>query len=129
MSWIGFFSHFMGSPMPEPEPKSTESLLNERQKRYNDLQEKLGISFYDSPWVPGTRAAAYFGPVRYSIIVDYGEAVSIGMWDALEYMMRRAHDMGGNSVVGLERSLIMLSCGDHVKIDCVGTAARLEALV
>ena len=82
------------------------------------------VSLYTSPWVTGTRAMAYFGPV--SCAVKYR-----GNWDrtldrAIFGVQRTAARLGANSVVGVEMTIDPFA--EPALVTVIGTAANLEPL-
>ncbi len=95
------------------------------------------VVLYTSPWVQGTRATAYFGPVTSSIFLPekkLGERYEYwinGQQDLLQSLCRKAKKMGGNSVVGLEISMDPFAKHDGEEglyLQAVGTVAKLEPL-
>ncbi len=97
------------------------------------------VELYTSPWVSGTRAAAYFGPISSEIFLadesveDRSESWSKAERELLESLRDKARSLGANAVVGLEITLDPFARDE--KTDCtglrlhaVGTAAKLEPL-
>ena len=98
-----------------------------------------GVDLYTSPWVSGTRAAAYFGPISSELFLEdaaagnRSEAWSKAEIELLESLRDRARVLGANAVVGLE---VTLDPSAHCKrtaasgllLHAVGTAAKLEPL-
>lgn len=84
------------------------------------------IHFYTSPWVTGTRAAQYFGPL--SSITDYEKPTQID--EALERVLKNLAEsccaLGGNALVGIE--LTINPFADPPTVHVVGTAAELVPL-
>ncbi len=97
------------------------------------------VELYTSPWVSGTRAAAYFGPISSELFLE-DESVEdrFASWskaerELLESLRDKARTLGANAVVGLEVTLDPFSrCADSgatgLRLHAVGTAAKLEAL-
>ena len=93
------------------------------------------IKIYTSPWVSGTRAAAYFGPVTHEITqtrpknMKQREKVMVGSFVlSLSGLRVRVLDLGGNAIVGLELQVDPFVYGDIIHWVATGTAARLELL-
>ena len=96
------------------------------------------VELYVSPWVSGTRAAAYFGPVSVSVFLPDGEVVDRATeWaqafetDLLEALKKKAWLMGANSVIAVEVNLDPFAEEDGkvgLKVWAIGTAAKLESL-
>jgi uncharacterized protein YbjQ (UPF0145 family) len=107
--------------------------VNEQNALDNDVE------LYTSPWVSGTRAAAYFGPISSELFLDDGsvqdrsEAWSKAERELLESLRDKARGLGANAVVGLEVTLDPFArCSDTdatgLRLHAVGTAAKLEPL-
>lgn len=82
------------------------------------------VELYTSPWVSGTRAAAYFGPVMCKV-------KHRNDWDrtldrAIFGVQRIAARLGANSVVGVEMTIDPFAEPPLVTI--IGTAATLESM-
>lgn len=104
-------------------------------------QEQPGedVELYTSPWVSGTRAAAYFGPISSELFLE-DDAVEdrIEAWtkaerELLESLREKARSLGANAVVGLEVTLDPFaqaadSEATGLRLHAVGTAAKLEPL-
>jgi hypothetical protein len=90
-----------------------------------DPNQPVGI--YTSPWVSGTRAAAYYGPIHTEFLAPPGtEDIMIQVDEALK---AKALELGANSVVGVEVTLDPFPEGQEgVMVRAVGTAAKLEPL-
>jgi len=99
------------------------------------------VELYTSPWVSGTRAAAYFGPISSELFLeddsvdDRVEAWTRAERELLESLRDKARSLGANAVVGLEVTLDPFALADPEKEDvtglrlhAVGTAAKLEPL-
>jgi hypothetical protein len=97
------------------------------------------VELYTSPWVSGTRAAAYFGPISSELFLaddpemDRGEAWSKAERELLESLRDKARRLGANAVVGLEVTLDPFaqhteSGHKGLRLYAVGTAAKLEPL-
>lgn len=96
------------------------------------------VELYTSPWVSGTRAAAYFGPVSVELYVPDSEVTDrMASWmkaeaELLASLRDRAWQLGANAVVGLEVLLDPFAShrelGPGLRLHAVGTAARLEPL-
>jgi uncharacterized protein YbjQ (UPF0145 family) len=107
--------------------------------RSSALEPPQDVELYTSPWVSGTRAAAYFGPISAelfledSLVEDRTEAWSKAERELLESLRDRARALGANAVVGLEVTLDPFARkGDTdatgLRLHAVGTAAKLEPL-
>ncbi len=110
----------MGRPNPESEPEQD-------------------VELYTSPWVSGTRAAAYFGPISSELFLPDDEVEDrTAAWtkaerELLESLRDKARVLGANAVVGLEVTLDPFArAGDSditgLRLHAVGTAAKLEPL-
>ena len=97
------------------------------------------VELYTSPWVSGTRAAAYFGPISSELFLedesveDRGEAWSKAERELLEALRDKARSLGANAVVGLEVTLDPFARHPEteatgLRLHAVGTAAKLEPL-
>jgi hypothetical protein len=97
------------------------------------------VELYTSPWVSGTRAAAYFGPISSELflpdqgVVDRSSAWSHAEQSLLESLRDKARSLGANAVVGLEVTLDPFARGleadlTGLRLHAVGTAAKLEPL-
>jgi hypothetical protein len=97
------------------------------------------FEFYTSPWVSGTRAAAYFGPVTAEIfldddsILDREEDWMKAERELLEVLRDKAKALGANAVVGFEMTLDPFAYNKEtgatgLRLYAVGTSTRLEAL-
>jgi len=97
------------------------------------------VELYTSPWVSGTRAAAYFGPISSELfledasIKDRVEAWGKAERELLESLRAKARGLGANAVVGLEVTLDPFAHSAEtdstgLRLHAVGTAARLEPL-
>ena len=97
------------------------------------------VELYTSPWVSGTRAAAYFGPISSELFLeddsvkDRSEAWTKAERELLESLRDKARSLGANAVVGLEVTLdpfARLADTDTtgLRLHAVGTAAKLEPL-
>ncbi len=96
------------------------------------------VELYTSPWVSGTRAAAYFGPISTELFLkdegidDRSEAWAKAERELLESLRDKARALGANAVVGLEVTLDPVAVTDEgetgLKLHAVGTAAKLEPL-
>jgi uncharacterized protein YbjQ (UPF0145 family) len=86
------------------------------------------VRFYPNPWVSGTRAAAYFGPiaVRQQMEAFNSETFEKTIQEGLMELGRKCVDLGANAVVGMELSVHPWEAPPHVLL--VGTAAKLEKL-
>ncbi len=93
------------------------------------------IKIYTSPWVSGTRAAAYFGPVSH----EFSRVRPPGKKQREKFMLDSfveiltglrviVLDMGGNAIVGLELQVDPFIRGNGISWVATGTAAKLEAL-
>ncbi len=96
------------------------------------------VELYTSPWVSGTRAAAYFGPISSELFLeddsveDRSEAWSKAERELLESLRDKARSLGANAVVGLEVTLDPFAKNEAeatgLRLHAVGTAAKLEPL-
>lgn len=96
------------------------------------------VELYTSPWVSGTRAAAYFGPISSELFLedelvdDRSAAWSKAEQELLASLRDKARGLGANAVVGLEVTLdpfARSSAGSSgLRLHAVGTAAKLEPL-
>ncbi len=113
----------MAETSPEAEAEATES----------------DVELYTSPWVSGTRAAAYFGPISSELFLpddsleDRTEAWIRAERELLESLRDKARTLGANAVVGLEVTLDPFARneekdGTGLHLHAVGTAAKLEPL-
>ena len=75
------------------------------------LNSENDVELYTSPWVSGTRAAAYFGPISSELFLqddqveDRSSAWSKAERELLESLRDKARLLGANAVVGLEVTL------------------------
>jgi uncharacterized protein YbjQ (UPF0145 family) len=99
----------------------------------------LDVELYTSPWVSGTRAVGYFGPISSSLFLadasveDRSEAWEKAELELLESLRDKARATGANAVVGLEVTLDPFAVGEAtgltgLRLHAVGTAAKLEPL-
>lgn len=97
------------------------------------------MGLYTSPWVSGTRAAAYFGPISsYLFVQDKPKGGRRAVWDRamnelLSNLRDNAFSLGANAVVGLEVSADPFGISKEseepgLALYAIGTAARLEDL-
>jgi uncharacterized protein YbjQ (UPF0145 family) len=96
------------------------------------------VELYTSPWVSGTRAAAYFGPINTELFLeddlvdDRSAAWSKAERELLEALRDKARALGANAVVGLEVTLDPFAKSESgetgLRLHAVGTAAKLEPL-
>jgi len=97
------------------------------------------VELYTSPWVSGTRAAAYFGPISSELFLpddsvdDRVEAWTKAERELLESLREKARSLGANAVVGLEVTLDPFAREEEkdatgLRLHAVGTAAKLEPL-
>lgn len=96
------------------------------------------VELYTSPWVSGTRAAAYFGPISSELFLedasveDRSAAWTKAERELLESLRDKARTLGANAVVGLEVTLDPFAQSETgatgLKLHAVGTAAKLEPL-
>jgi uncharacterized protein YbjQ (UPF0145 family) len=103
------------------------------------------VELYTSPWVSGTRAAAYFGPISSELFLeddsvdDRVEAWTRAERELLESLREKARLLGANAVVGLEVTLDPFAKAEEkaeneekevtgLRLHAVGTAAKLEPL-
>ncbi len=101
--------------------------------------EQEEVELYTSPWVSGTRAAAYFGPISSELFLeddsveDRVEAWTRAERELLESLREKARSLGANAVVGLEVTLDPFAKAEEkdvtgLRLHAVGTAAKLEPL-
>ena len=101
--------------------------------------EQDEVELYTSPWVSGTRAAAYFGPISSELFLeddsvdDRVEAWTRAEKELLESLREKARSLGANAVVGLEVTLDPFAKAEEkdttgLRLHAVGTAAKLEPL-
>ncbi len=84
-----------------------------------------GVEFWENPWVGGKASRAFFGPVAHeTIFVGPGPEWAKAIDDALSDLAAKARELGANTVLGLEMSLIVH--GPEKRINAVGTAALME---
>ncbi len=91
------------------------------------------VRLYTSPWVSGTRASSYFGPITVKRFVPsiFSHDWEKGIDEAVLELQAKAKKLGANSIVG-----IVLELDPHAKeegtpglhVSIVGTAAVLERL-
>lgn len=93
------------------------------------------IKIYTSPWVQGTRAAAYFGFVEYELSrarpqnAERRQEIMLKSFiDILTGLRAKVLDLGGNAIVGLEIDADPFVLGDIIHWLARGTAAKLEPL-
>ncbi len=98
------------------------------------------VELYTSPWVSGTRAAAYFGPISSELFLpddsleDRSAAWTRAERELLESLRDKARTLGANAVVGLEVTLDPFAHQSDneketgLRLQAVGTAAKLEPL-
>jgi uncharacterized protein YbjQ (UPF0145 family) len=122
------YSPALGAPIPIPVGETQIPLNSE-----NDVE------LYTSPWVSGTRAAAYFGPISSELFLqddqveDRSSAWTKAERELLESLRDKARLLGANAVVGLEVTLDPFahatdSDATGLRLHAVGTAAKLEPL-
>jgi uncharacterized protein YbjQ (UPF0145 family) len=113
--------------------------MNSLYDNQKPLDPPHDVELYTSPWVSGTRAAAYFGPISSELFLadgaveDRSEAWEKAERELLESLRDRARALGANAVVGLEVTLdpfARLESTDQtgLRLHAVGTAAKLEPL-
>lgn len=95
------------------------------------------VTLYTSPWVSGTRAAAYFGPISMDLfrpdseITDREQDWTKAETELLEGLRLKASLLGANSIVALEVTLDPFARKQGVpglSLHAIGTAAKLEPL-
>lgn len=105
----------------------------------NESSPENDVELYTSPWVSGTRAAAYFGPISSELFLeddsfeDRSAAWSKAERELLESLRDKARTLGANAVVGLEVTLDPFARAAEtevtgLRLHAVGTAAKLEPL-
>ena len=105
-----------------------------------ELEPEQDVELYTSPWVSGTRAAAYFGPISSELFLPDEEVTDrTAAWtkaerELLESLRDKARTLGANAVVGLEVTLDPFARAPEneaitgLRLHAVGTAAKLEPL-
>jgi uncharacterized protein YbjQ (UPF0145 family) len=76
---------------------------------------------YSSPWVTGTRASEYFGPV--TVTAKFKHSWDATIRRALRHLQASTAILGANSVVGVEMAIDPFA--DPPVLTIVGTAAEL----
>lgn len=84
------------------------------------------IHLYTSPWVNGTRAANYFGPVGSKVTYEKSSELGNAIVKACDEITATCSVMGGNAVVGVEITIDPFSDEPYVHI--AGTSALLVSL-
>ncbi len=103
------------------------------------LNSENDVELYTSPWVSGTRAAAYFGPISSELFLQDDQVEDrFSAWtkaerELLESLRDKARLLGANAVVGLEVTLDPFARASDseatgLRLHAVGTAAKLEPL-
>jgi len=90
-----------------------------------------GVELYTSPWVGGTKAAVYFGPIISEIFIPDEEDWTNATARLYESLREKARLLGANAVVGIESSVDPFATRDGVSgllYRAGGTAAVLEPL-
>lgn len=97
-----------------------------------------GIQLFPNPWVAGTRAAAYFGPVSCALfLVEVSAVERPEAWyrvecELLDALRSKIEALGANAGVGLEVTAdLWAEDGEGrkgLRLHAVCTAARLEPL-
>jgi hypothetical protein len=106
-------------------PGSTRSDFRPIDKEMGSSNRSMteDVELYTSPWVSGTRAAAYFGPI---------EGWTKAERELLESLRDKARGLGANAVVGPEVTLDPFGKSEEgatgLRLHAVGTAAKLEPL-
>lgn len=88
------------------------------------------VEFYASPWVSGTRAAVYWGPVSAELIAALGMDFERAQAELLEDLRAEALERTGgkaNAIVGLEVTVDLWDA-QGPRFRAVGTMALLEPL-
>lgn len=82
------------------------------------------VQIYTSPWVSGTRAVAYFGPVSVTAkhTSDWESTIQL----ALETIQDTTSSLGGNAIVGIEIAIDPFA--EPPTLIIIGTAAELVPL-
>lgn len=67
-------------------------------------QSPAEVAIYTSPWVSGSRAARYFGPVSEEYRAKRGQPldVEVSLGVLIGLLRETVYAVGGNAVVGLE---------------------------
>lgn len=84
------------------------------------------VHLYTSPWVSGTRASAYFGPLSTRTDVGDGEELDTVFNRIFDEAQRMAATLGANSIVGVELIIDPYAVPPYVSL--TGTAAHLVPL-
>ena len=84
------------------------------------------IHLYTSPWVSGTRAENYFGPVHARVEYEKTRELEDAIIAAFNSIQKQCSVLGGNSLVGVEITIDPFSTPAFVAI--VGTGAKLVSL-
>lgn len=93
-----------------------------------------GVEIYYSPWVPGTRAVGYFGPIAVSLFLPYPVDDTEGGIDQLLQLLKEKAvglDKDANYVVGVDVSVDPFQRKDGKEgllLWADGTVAKLEPL-
>lgn len=97
------------------------------------------VSLWTTPWVSGTRAAAYFGPVNVEVFSASPKSsknntrrLNGAMSKLLRNLQDKAYKLEANAVVGIEVTIDPFAeekGKDGVRFNVIGTAARLEPLL
>jgi hypothetical protein len=82
------------------------------------------VSLYSSPWITGTRATAYFGPITSNsfFAADWDTTIRAG----IENLQKSASILGANAIVGVEITIDPFT--DPPLLTIIGTAAELVPL-
>lgn len=84
------------------------------------------VHLYTSPWVGGTRAESYHGPISSTIHFIDTTSFEAALTLALDEIQQKCASLGGNSIVGVELCIDPFATSPYVQI--VGTSAKLVPL-
>ncbi len=115
-------------------PESPSDAVQATTSRQYPIVEPKDVDIYESPWVQGTRASAYFGPITGQGFIGYrkGKPLTIHSITSFEEIMRaKAGALGANAIVGFELTFDPYATRrgrDGLLWTATGTAALLEPL-
>jgi hypothetical protein len=85
------------------------------------------VTLHSSPWITGTRAQSYLGPITTTHRGITTETFARRLTAAYKTLERKAAKLGANAVVGVE-TIIDPWADKGIQIRIVGVAAKLEPL-
>ena len=111
----------MPSFFPSPEAPPTIETANDLASPKCDPKD---VSVYSSPWITGTRATAYYGPLSSNsfFATDWDTTITAGFDD----IRKAAAILGANAIVGTEIHIDPFA--DPPTLQIIGTAAELVPL-